>query len=191
MNHPLSSPSGLSYPSRDLPPRTVHGPASRDVGLSRPVLPTFSLSAISLLAIAACASPPVPSAPDPATDPVKAEIRQMYLDLSARDWEKFGSHFTSNAVVIFKTRKGAATVMSMKEVDTTTRKAVEGKPVYGEECDSLDVRVHRDLAHAWSHFRAKLGTTEKVATWSGIDAYTLLRVDGVWKIAAIAISEDE
>ena len=155
------------------------------------VSPRFSLSAASLL-LAACAAPPAPlPAPDPATEAVKAEIRQMYVDLSARDWEKFGAHFAADAVVIFKTRKGAVKVMTMKEFDAMTRKGVEGKPIYGEECDSLDVRVHRDLAHAWSHFRAKLGTAENVATWSGIDAYTLLRVDGAWKITAIAISEDE
>jgi ketosteroid isomerase-like protein len=159
---------------------------------SRTAWPKGSLSVASiLLAITACAAPPPPPAPDPTAEAVKAEIRQLYVDLSARDWEKFGAHFTSDAVVIFKTRKGAAKTMSMKEFDAMTRKGVEGKPVYSEECDRLDVRVHRDLAHAWSHFRAKIGTAEKVDTWSGIDAYTILRVDGAWKIAAIAISEDE
>ena len=151
------------------------------------------MRSLPLLLLAACASAPaapVAPPPDPDVEAVKAEIRQMYVDLSARDWEKFEGHFCAGSVVIFKGRDGAARVMSLKEFDAMARKGVEGQPIYEERCDTLDARVHRDMAHAWSHFSAKVGTEEKLQKWSGIDAYSLLRIDGKWRIAAIAISED-
>lgn len=145
-----------------------------------------------LLLLAACAAPPPPPPkPDPAIEEVSVEIWQMYADLSARDWEKFAGHFAEGAVVIFKTRKGVAQVTSIVDFNARNQKAVAGKEVFGEDCEGLDVRVHRDLAHAWSRFRGRVGTKEKVDTWSGIDAYTLLRLDGKWKIVAIAVSVDE
>ncbi len=147
---------------------------------------------LPLLLLAACAATPAPPtpAPDPDAESVKAEIRQMYLDLSARDWTKFEAHFADGAVVIFKGHDGAARILSMTEFNAHAQKSVDGKPIYEEKCDTLDARVHHDMAHAWSHFSAKLGTAEKLHQWSGIDAYSLLRIDGKWKIAAIAISED-
>ncbi len=115
----------------------------------------------------------------------------MYADLSARDWEKFAGHFTEGAVVILKTRAGAARITSIVGFNERNQKAVADKEVFGEDCEALDVRVHRDLAHAWSRFRGRVGTKEKIDSWSGIDAYTLLRLEGTWKIAAIAVSVDE
>jgi hypothetical protein len=141
----------------------------------------------ALVCIAACAGPAAAPVPlDPAAAEVQAEVRAMYADLSAREWEKFASHFAEGAVVLFKGRKP----VPIAEFIAHNRKALEGKEVFGEECLELDVRVHRDLAHAWSRFRGRVGSAEKVTTWSGIDAYTLLRIEGRWRIAAIAVSTD-
>jgi len=145
----------------------------------------------SLGMLAACETPQAAPAPDAAAVEVEAGLRRMYADLSARDWEKFEGHFLEGAVVTFKTRKGAARIMPIGEFNAMNRKALEGKAVFSEECLDLDVRVHRDLAHAWSRFRGRVGAMDKIDTWSGIDAYTLLRIEGRWLIAAIAVSTDE
>lgn len=55
----------------------------------------------------------------------------------------------------------------------------------------MDVRVHRDVAQAWSRFRGRVGTEARVVSWSGVDAYTLLRTGEGWRIVAIAVSTDE
>lgn len=149
----------------------------------RPALATACLAALS------CATPPRPV--NPAAAEVEAEIRQTYADLSARDWEKFASHFAERAVISLRTREGAVRVLSIPEFIEEDRKAIANRPVFEERCETVEVRVHRDLAHAWSRFRGKIGTEKKVVTWSGIDAYTLQRSAGRWKVVAIAVSTDE
>lgn len=126
-----------------------------------------------------CASAPPP---DPS---VESEIRQMYADLSARKWKDFEDHFAPDAVVILGGR-----AIPIGEFNAKNQKALETATDFAETCESLEIRVHKDTAHAWSRFRGTVTRNGETRTWSGVDAYTLVRVDGRWKIAAIAVSSD-
>lgn len=126
----------------------------------------------------ACASAP--------SDPsVESEIRQMYADLSARKWKEFEDHFAPGAVVILGGRP-----IPVAEFNAKNRKALENATDFAETCEALEVRVHKDTAQAWSRFRGTVTRNGETRTWSGVDAYTLVRVDGRWKIAAIAVSTE-
>lgn len=55
------------------------------------------------------------------------------------------------------------------------------KPIFEERMLSADVRVHRNLAQAWAHYSVRFGDRDLVATWRGMDAFTLMWSDGRWK----------
>jgi hypothetical protein len=50
--------------------------------------------------------------------------------------------------------------------------------------------VYGDIAIVWSKFEGKEGTKEKVRTWSGIDAFTLMKDKGAWRISQVAVYVD-
>lgn len=62
-------------------------------------------------------------------------------------------------------------------------------PVLFAACDSSDVRLAGDLAHVWAHDTARFGHSTDVATWRGIDACTLMKHDGRWRIVALAYTD--
>lgn len=136
-----------------------------------------------LLAAASCSAP--------STSEVEVEVRQAYADLSSRDWVRFESHFAPGAVLVFRTREGRPEILTVAEFLAKERKALEGRPIFEERCESVEVRIHRDVAQAWSRFRGRVGSKERLATWSGVDAYTLVRTGEGWRIASIAVGTDE
>ncbi len=48
------------------------------------------------------------------------------------------------------------------------------------------VRGNEALAQVWAAYEARFGDPGDIQEWTGIDAFTLLRFDGRWRIASIA-----
>jgi hypothetical protein len=48
------------------------------------------------------------------------------------------------------------------------------------------VSANNDIAQVWAAYDARFGDPGDVQEWSGIDAFTLLRFEGRWRISSIA-----
>lgn len=140
-----------------------------------------------LLVLASC-MPIVPSRPNPGPE-IIAAMEVMYADLSARRWEALEAHFLPDAALVFATPSGPKRMTPPKFIEMV-RKNVEGKEVFEEGMEEATVRAHGDMAQVWSSFAGREGNGQDIRTWSGVDAFTLVKVDGQWKIALIAVSQD-
>ena len=77
-------------------------------------------------------------------------------------------------------------------VDTFIARAPQGpdsKPIFEERLTGVVVRSHGNLAQAWATYTARFGEPGNVATWEGIDAFTLLRHDGTWRIVSLSYTD--
>jgi len=142
-----------------------------------------------LILLGGCAAPERKDAPNPAEAEVLDAVRAMYADLSARRWDAFEAHFLPEASLTFAGNDGPRK-QSAAEFIRIVGKKLEGKEIFSERMKEGSARVHGNVAHVWSKFEGQEGSTGQVRTWSGVDAYTLFRTAGRWKIAAIAVSYD-
>ena len=69
-------------------------------------------------------------------------------------------------------------------------KAPEGPgsaPIFAEWMTAAELRVdEHGLAQAWVDYDAHFGEEGALFEWSGVDAFTLLRHDGRWRIVSLA-----
>jgi hypothetical protein len=149
-----------------------------------PMLKLFPL----VLALASCMSPPKRFDPGPGPE-VLAAVDLMYDDLSSRRWDALEAHFLPNAALVFTGPKGEQSMTPSQFIEVVKKK-VEGKDVFEERRTAGQVRAHGDLATVWSDFEAREGNGTDIRHWSGVDAFTLVKVDGRWKVALIAVSLD-
>ena len=158
------------------------------------------LVVLTLLALACSAPPPPASVPaserTPEHNAVKEAIEQYYRDLSARDWDAFASHFWPDATLttVWQTKDQERPQVNSVTVEEFVERAPEGpgsQPIFEERLLAAEVRVFGPLAQVWARYEAKFGSEEKLVTWRGIDAFSLLRHDGRWRIASIAYAAEE
>jgi hypothetical protein len=125
---------------------------------------------------------------------VRAVLERYYDALSARDWPRLRDHFWPGATlsVVWQPPSAAAPLLETVTVDTFIARAPQGpgsKPIFEERLNWVTITIHRNLAHAWASYRARFGDSARVDTWEGFDAFTLMRHDGVWRIAALAYAD--
>ncbi len=126
---------------------------------------------------------------------VLAELRQYYADFSARDWEVFASHFWKGATIttVWQPAGEPAERVVVTSVPDFVAQAPAGpgsKPIFEEKMTGADVRVFQNLAQVWARYDARFGDPESVMEWSGIDAFTLMKHEGRWKIVALVFSAE-
>jgi hypothetical protein len=126
---------------------------------------------------------------------VLAELRQYYADFSARDWEAFASHFWKGATIttVWQPAGEPAERVVVTSIPDFVAQAPQGpgsKPIFEEKMTSADVRVFQNLAQVWACYDARFGDQGSVMEWSGLDAFTLMKHDGSWKIVALAFSAE-
>ncbi len=157
--------------------------------MRRDLLPT------SLLLLAACATD---TGRAPVEDQVRREILEevtsYYRDFSERDWNAFAEHFWPGATLT--TVWQAPGESAPRVVATTVPRFIEqaplgpdSKPIFEERMDRAEVRSQGNLAHVWAHYTARFGDSGHVASWQGIDAFTLMKHDGRWRIVALAYTD--
>lgn len=122
---------------------------------------------------------------------IVSELRAYYRDFSARDWPAFAEHFWSGAdltTVWQAPGQDSARVMATSVPDFVAQAAhgPDSLPIFEERL--LDVRITAagDLAQAWARYRVAFGRPGAVSEWDGIDAFTLLRHGGRWRIVGLA-----
>jgi hypothetical protein len=138
----------------------------------------------------------VPQTRSQARTAVVAEINQYYSDLSARNWPAFAAHFWPGATITTAWQPpGEARVrVDIQTVDQFVARAPLGpgsKPIFEEKLLSSEIRIQRNLAFVWARYSAAFGDETDLQRWQGTDAFSLLQVDGNWKIVSLTFSGDE
>jgi hypothetical protein len=135
--------------------------------------------------LASCVPPPRRPEPGPGPE-VIAAVELMYDDLSSRRWEALATHFLPEASLVFATPEGPKRMAPDKFIEMV-KKNVEGKEIFEERMDTgAAVWSHQDLASVWSPFQGREGNGQDVREWSGIDSFTMLKVEGRWRISHVA-----
>jgi len=140
----------------------------------------------------------------PATDPdveartreVLAEVESYYAALSERDWSCFADHFWPGATLttVWRPPDEPDRRVHVSTVPEFVERAPEGpgsRAVFQERMLGAEVRIQGDLAQVWARYAARFGDPGDITEWKGVDAFTLVRHDGRWRIAALAYVPEE
>ena len=153
-----------------------------------------------LLVASGCAGPaPSPIRWEPGSDAlpieqqaVLEELETYYADFSARDWAAFADHFWPDATLtaVWQPPGESSERVVATSVPEFVAKAPEGPgsaTVFEEWMTAATLRVTSNgLAQAWVDYEARFGEPDALMEWSGIDAFTLMRHDGRWRITSLA-----
>lgn len=123
---------------------------------------------------------------------VMAALRQYYQRYSARNWRAVRSSFWPGATVAFRQappgERSVRVVVSSLD-DFIRRQGTEAPAVFGAAPVHWHVQSYGDLADAWVIARARSGSTrERVDTTLGVNVFHLVRHDGQWRIAGLALA---
>ncbi len=133
---------------------------------------------------------------DPAAESdVRAALESYYDAFSDRDWSRFAGHFWPGATLttIWMPPGESAERVVATSVPAFVEQAPLGpgsREIFEERMTSARIAVHGDLAQAWARYEARFGDRGEVIEWSGIDAFTLMRHDGEWRITSLAYVSD-
>ena len=124
---------------------------------------------------------------------ILAEVTAYYRDLTARDWDAFARHFWRGAVV---TMIWAPDDGSERRVDFISVPDFIAQMDLGEDstliCEQMmgSVEMHFDgtVAQVWSRHRVRFGEPGNVHEWTDVDAFTLMKHVGLWKISSMALA---
>ncbi|MCP3905981.1 MAG: nuclear transport factor 2 family protein [Planctomycetes bacterium] len=157
---------------------------------------------VAVLALAAAVAGGCESAPkvkdtptavpeDVLREEVLGEVNRYYEDLSARNWIRFADHFWPRATMTTIWQPPGENTMRVytSSVAEFVARAPEGpgsKPIFEETLLSADVRVVDSLAHVWARYHARFGDPDNIVEWTGIDAITLMKHQGRWRIVSMA-----
>jgi len=128
---------------------------------------------------------------------VDGALRLYYARFSARDWRAFRRSFWPGATITTRwTPPGERQArVWMQPVEDFVRRAPEGPgrmAVFSERMLHAHITGYGDLANAWVVYEGRWGLTrDSVRTIRGIDAFTLYRDDGAWRITALAFTPEQ
>ena len=127
---------------------------------------------------------------------VEASLRLYYARFSARDWRAFRRSFWPGATITTRWRppgERRARVWT-QTVEEFVRRAPEGPgrmAVFSERMLHAHVTGYGDLANAWVVYEGRWGPSrDSVRTVRGIDAFTLHRDGGEWRITSMAFTPE-
>jgi hypothetical protein len=169
-----------------------------------PWLRPARLAALSLVVLASCrveraaSGRPgsVVAADTLASAEVVAALRQYYARLTAREWRLLGECFWPRASITTVTHRsnGAAEELQTVSVEEAIKRAPAMKDCplsFSDEIARATVATYGPLADAWVTYRAKCGVArDSVTTHYGIDAFHLMKHDGMWRIASLTFTSE-
>jgi hypothetical protein len=138
----------------------------------------------------------LPGCASAAKQEIRAELESYYADFSARDWDAFESHFWPGATLatIWQPPGQPAPmveIVTIPEFLARTDEGPDSMPIFEERMTGAFIIVDGPLAQAWVDYDAKFGEEGDLFEWSGIDAITLLRHAGEWRIVSISYASDQ
>jgi hypothetical protein len=127
---------------------------------------------------------------------VREVLERYYRDFNSRDWAALAGHFWFDAEIatVWRVPGEDSDRVVRTSIDEFFGDAPRENPFH-EDFDtwmvSSNVSVYENLAQAWVWYGARLNTAGELAEWDGVDAFTLLKHDDVWKIAALMFASSE
>ena len=133
-----------------------------------------------------------PLAPSPTDAALLALLETYYADFGARNWSAFAQHFWPGATIATIRKLAGApresvVVTLVDEYVDEVRALGPGTAPITLKLTARDVRFDGVVAQVLARFDASAQTHGEVHTWQGVDAFTLMLHDGVWRIAALAV----
>lgn len=138
---------------------------------------------------------PGPELPDTVRAAVEAELRRYYAAFSARDWARFRDHFWPGATLttVWRPSGEDAARVVVTSLDDFVERAPEGPgsaEIFEERMVDVRTRGRGGLVQAWVRYEARFGDPGSVQEWRGVDAFTLMRHDGRWRIVSLAYAAE-
>jgi hypothetical protein len=126
---------------------------------------------------------------------VRAALERYYGAFSRLDSAAFLAHFWPGADVTTAWRAPGAdsvavTIMPVEEFMRQWAAGPGSRPIFEERMVQASIRLRGDLAQAWVRYTARFGDSTHVDEWSGIDAFTLMRVGTEWRIVELAFAAE-
>jgi hypothetical protein len=133
--------------------------------------------------------------PDSLRTEVLGFVESYYAALSARDWEAFQEHFWPGATIstVWRPPGEDSSRVVVGTVPGFVERAPEGpgsREIFQERMIGAEVLLSGGLAQVWALYRARFGDPGDVTEWVGIDAFTLMKHQGTWKILSIAFAPE-
>jgi len=157
---------------------------------------------LGVFALAGCSSPdttgevPGVDAPSAPEREVRITLESYYDAFSARDWPRFETHFWDGATmttVWMPPGESAERVVatSIPEFVAQAPMGPGSREIFEERLVSARIVVEGDdLAQAQVNYHARFGDPGEVMEWEGVDAFTLLKYGGEWRISSLAYMPD-
>ena len=163
---------------------------------------------VLLVALSACApkqqstgnevQPPSKYLPagDPVREEILKELTQYYEHMSARNWNAYASHFWPGATITTVWQAAGepapkVLITSIHDFIAQTPQGPNSQPIFEQRMADADVRVNNNLGQVWATYKARFGGLGKVDEWTGIDAFTLMKQEGHWKITGLTFAANE
>jgi len=133
-----------------------------------------------------------PEKPVPEDNPeIHAFLENYYQTFSDRDWERFESFFTDQAVLttIWQSESDSVPVLFIKTITQfleQTGSGPDSQPIFEERMVESKITVNNGLATAWVDYEAKFGTSENLIEWVGQNLFSLIRHEDRWYIASLS-----
>ena len=126
---------------------------------------------------------------------ILSELTGYYRDLSARDWDAVASHFWRGAVVTTVWQPDGESqrrvdFISVPRFIAEMDPGPDGDVFFEENLGNAEVHFEGNVAVVWAEYEARLGDPGDIRQWKGIDAFTLMKHVGVWKITSMAFAAE-
>ncbi len=166
-----------------------------------------------LLTAAGCSSTPVVDDPAPVATPppaadeasaedtlrarerglILAEVTAYYHDLTARDWDAFARHFWRGAVVTMiwepdDDSERRVDFISVPDFIAQMDLGEDSTLIFEQSMGTVEVQFDGSVAQVWSRHRVRFGEPGNVREWTDVDAFTLMKHVGLWKISSMALA---
>ncbi len=118
---------------------------------------------------------------------VQSAVEHYFSSWSARDMAAYEGAFHPDAVIFYCDANRAIERSPLQPFILSQKQAHEQSPVpLNEVPESIDIAQRGDFATALVHWKLTIGGTVK----TGVDAFTMLKVGGQWKIVSLVFGSD-
>ena len=127
---------------------------------------------------------------------VRDLIDRYYQDFNNSDWSAVAGHFWSRAEIttVWQASGESGHRVVSTSIDEFFANAPRENP-FGEMFEAWTIRanvsVYKDLAQAWVWYGARLDESGQLEEWEGVDAFTFLKHNDEWKIAALMFANGD
>ena len=124
---------------------------------------------------------------------ILAEVTAYYRDLTDRDWDAFARHFWRGAVVTMiwepdDSSERRVDFISVPDFIAQMDLGDDSTIIFEQTIGTVELQFDGNVAQVWSRHRVRFGEPGNVREWTDVDAFTLMKHVGLWKISSLALA---